>query len=168
MKRIKFILTLLTLSIILISCCKTSKFTDIQENIYNTYTENQNITFSVNDTDTLALYVYKKPRIFMQYCHEVASILLNKVNSSEMSNSIIEIKLEDGSNGLYLNFENIYSTCKEDEFELKHNLKVGNKVYNEAYYLCSQDKNDTAFFVKNTGLVKVVVSDSLVFKLINY
>ena len=79
---------MLAFSILLTSCCKKSRFTDIQENIYNTYTENQHLTYTINDTDTVNMYVYNKGKQRLQYCEEVIEIGIEPLSNSNIDMSI--------------------------------------------------------------------------------
>ena len=170
MRRITLIIALFAIPVILSSCCKKNRFTDIQENIYNTYTENQHLTYTINDTDTVEMYVEGKDKQRLQLCGEVIDIGLKSLNPSNIDMSI-SFELYPNDNNITFIYKNpdtlITILFLGENYEVKPNLTINNKVYYNAYYLCSTNKRDTAFFVKNTGFVKFTIGDSLVINLIN-
>ncbi len=160
MKRIRLLLVLLLLIVpfILSSCCKKSRFTDIQENIYNSYTENQHFTYTINDTDTLEMYVEHKSRwlhhSYFGMCIDEAHIGLITIDSIKQE---IHLTISNLENSITAEFKDFYISIYEDNLKTYRN--------NESYYI--NLGKDTAIFVKNKGLIKISSGDSLVINLIN-
>lgn len=165
MKKWILISTLFSLILIISSCKKEIEFTDLQQQVFNSYQIGDSLVFERNGLDTVRLIVHNIVHKFEQdkrwgsrKKYETATISLRDYDDLGYFEHLGSISISDLYFRMFFQLFEIYST----DFKVTEDMIVKNINYQNVYY--SSSNSDTVWFTPSDQIIKMKSKEGAVYE----